>query len=156
MLCVTVLVGCQGPRPLERTETEAIAFGPTSVRLHPVFTRTADFDDDGQIDGIEAVVELLDHFSDTTKGGGEFILELYAYEPTGNDRGRQLSEPWHISVADADAQVEYWSRTTRSYRLPLSYDGKLVPGERYVLSVIYRSPRGEALTNELVFRARGA
>ena len=53
---------------------DAALFGPSAMRIHPIFTRLSDWTGDGVPDGIEALIELQDQFGDPTKASGTIIF----------------------------------------------------------------------------------
>lgn len=118
-------------RPQPRDEA---AFGPTAMRLHPVFTRVKDWSGDDRPDGIEAMVEFQDAFGDPTKASGRVIFELFEFKPNQPDpRGPRVANPWVGSLATLGDQRDRWNRASRTYTFPLSLP-KLDAGRTYVLT----------------------
>lgn len=138
-LCLTLFIcgqstGCANPL----TDRRPAIFGPAAVRINPTFTRLQSFDNDGEIDGIEADLELRDEFGDATKGGGEIFFELFAYDPQGPDvRGEPIGEPIRFDLSSVGAQRRHWQNVIRSYRFQLRYDD-LNPGAAYVLTATWQ------------------
>lgn len=118
-------------RPQPRDEA---AFGPTSMRLHPVFTRLKDWNGDDVPDGIEAMVEFQDAFGDPTKASGRIIFELFEFRAAQPDpRGPRLANPWVGSLATLSEQRDRWNRASRTYTFPLAWP-KIEPGRSYVVT----------------------
>lgn len=137
---VLLLIGCQETiqtadtitaRPQPRDEA---AFGPTSMRLHPVFTRLKDWNGDDVPDGIEAMVEFQDAFGDPTKASGRIIFELFEFRAAQPDpRGPRVANPWVGSLSTLVEQRDRWNRASRTYTFPLAWP-KIEPGRTYVLT----------------------
>jgi hypothetical protein len=105
-------------------------FGPTSMRIHPTFTRIKDWTGDGKPDGIEAVVELQDEFGEPTRATGNVMFEIYSYRPTYPDeRGRRLPEVWVWPLLRREEQAAHWSRALRAYSFKIPFD----PGRNTVV-----------------------
>jgi hypothetical protein len=115
------LAGCQsGDRPYPRDDVDAALFGPAAMRIHPIFTRLADWTGDGVPDGIEALIELQDQFGDPTKASGTIIFELYSYRKYSPDiRGDRLAV-WTGSLQTLQDQKDHWNRTSRTYSFQLA------------------------------------
>ena len=120
-LLVLAACGCDsGLYP--RSPADQEMFGPQSVRIHPTFTRTKDWNGDGKVDGIEAVLELQDEFGEPTRGTGRAMFEAYQYRPYSPDpRGKRYQQVWDWPLTTKQQQVEHWSRALRAYtfRIPL-------------------------------------
>src|SRR3982751_3083148 len=92
------------------------------MRVHPIFTRTRDWNNDGVADGIDAEIEFLDRFGDPTKADGRIVFELFNYRRDSMDpRGDRVVSPWIASVDSADEQQARWNRTSRTYSFKLAY-----------------------------------
>lgn len=132
--------GCQEPiqgtdpitaRPQPRDEA---AFGPTAMRLHPVFTRLKDWNGDDVPDGVEAMVEFQDAFGDPTKASGRIIFELYEFRAAQPDpRGPRVANPWVGSLATLADQRDRWNRASRTYTFPLAL-ARIDAGRTYVVT----------------------
>lgn len=120
---LVVAGGCTtGPSRYARTPTEAQLFAPVSMRIHPIFTQVKDWTGDGIADGVEALLEFQDQFTDPTKAAGDVVFELYAYRPYSPDaRGERLLNPWLGSLRTLRDQEARWNRTSRTYSFELEY-----------------------------------
>ena len=146
---VLFVAGCShGPLP-ERSARDATMFGPTRMRIHPIFTQVKDWTGDGKPDGIEAVVELQDEFGEPTRATGSVMFELYQYRPTYPDvRGRRVPEVWVWPLQRSNEQAAHWSRALRAYTFKIPFD----PGRvTIVLEATFDlgADRGR-LTNQIV------
>ena len=124
-LCVALVLvaaaGCAKSALPERSSRDATMFGPSRMRIHPIFTAVKDWTGDGKSDGIEALIEFQDRFDDPTKASGSAIFELFEYRPYNPDpRGNRVSSPWTGSLLTEAEQRARWNRTlsTYSFRLP--------------------------------------
>ena len=125
-LCAAVLVvasagGCANPTLPERSPRDATMFGPSRMRIHPIFTQAKDWTGDGEPDGIEALIEFQDRFDDPTKASGSAVFELFEYRQHNPDpRGNRVTNPWTGSLVTEAEQRARWNRTlsTYSFRLP--------------------------------------
>ena len=125
MIVTITLCGCSGLQPFPRSETDAQLFGPVSMRLHPIFTQVKDWTGDGVVDGIEALLEFQDQFTDPTKAAGDVVFELYAYRPySPESRGERVLNPWLGSLRTLRDQEARWNRTSRTYAFPGSPSNK--------------------------------
>jgi hypothetical protein len=134
LLVALVLAGCQsGDAPYPRDDVDAALFGPSAMRIHPIFTRLSDWTGDGTPDGIEALIELQDQFGDPTKASGSIIFELYTYRPYSPDvRGDRLAV-WTGSLQTLQDQKDHWNRTSRTYSFQLAKP-YISPTTDYVLT----------------------
>ena len=125
-LCVLTLLaaaaGCANQILPERTPRDGTMFGPTRMRIHPIFTQVKDWTGDGAIDGIEALLEFQDQFTDPTKAAGDVVFELYTYRPySPESRGERVLNPWLGSLRTLADQEARWNRTSRTYSFELEY-----------------------------------
>jgi hypothetical protein len=143
-----ISVGCAGNRA---DPTRAVSMlAPTKASFQDTFTRAADWTGDGRTDGIEATVELVDAFGDTTKSAGRFVFELYAFDPqTPGFRGRRLINPWIADVNTPSLQRLRWNATTRAYTFRLESTA-VREDARYVLTVTFEPVNGRRLFDETV------
>lgn len=143
-------LGCSSSLPLTPpAPADASFFVPASMHASPVFTKTADFDGDGQFDGIEAVVEIQDRFGDPTKAAGRFLFQIYALKPYNPDsRGERIAGPFEGRVDTAQDQRNRWSKVNRAYIFQLAFPGALVSSD-YVLETMFETPDGRRLTDRL-------
>jgi hypothetical protein len=142
LLLAAMLGGCNSQHGQPRTSLEETMFGPAAMRIHPIFTRFKDWSGDGNIDGIEALVEFQDEFGDPTKATGKVIFELFEYRPDEPDtKGDRLLNPWIGSLSDEAEQRERWNRTSRSYSFQLACNG-VSTSRTYVLAATFELPSG--------------
>lgn len=123
MLLASLLFGgCTNAPKYTRTPSEAQLFAPVSMRIHPIFTQVKDWTGDGHPDGIEALLEFQDRFTDPTKAAGDVVFELYTYRPYSPDsRGERVVNPWLGSLRTLANQQARWNRTSRTYAFELEY-----------------------------------
>lgn len=157
LACLWVLAGLTGCAPgvsesVTRTPVDQTLFGPSAMRLHPVFTQVADWTGDGQLDGIEAVLEMQDQFGDPTKAAGRVIFELYEYKPYSPDpRGRRLVAPWEGRLDSIEDQRARWNRVNRAYIFQLACD-VVRPGTAYVLTATFELSSGGRFFDRLILQ----
>ncbi len=148
VLLVGLLTGCPPPEP--RPTPPPLL--PRRVRLHP-FTRTWPGDEGPGAGGIEARVEAIDHFGDTTKAFGTFRFEMFAYRPhQAEPAGRRL-EVWSVDLMDADANLIHWDRLSRTYKFRLMWSRPFPADRQFVLRVTFLPPAGPRLFDEQTFVA---
>ena len=122
VVLLALLAGCTAAPKHARTPTEAQMFAPVSMRIHPIFTQVKDWTGDGVVDGIEALLEFQDQFTDPTKAAGDVVFELYAYRPySPESRGERVLNPWLGSLRTLRDQEARWNRTSRTYSFELEY-----------------------------------
>ena len=133
-----LFAGCAASGPLpEHTPRDGSLFGPTRMRVHPIFTQVKDWTGDGQPDGVEALLEFNDRFDDPTKASGSAVFELFEYRPYNPDpRGERVTSPWIGSLVTVDEQRARWNSTLTSYSFRLPFDG-VRAGRNYVLSAAF-------------------
>lgn len=137
LLPLLLAAGCAKHQLPERTPRDATMFGPSRMRIHPIFTQVKDWTGDGQPDGIEALIEFQDRFDDPTKASGSAVFELFDYRPYNPDpRGSRVTNPWTGSLLTEDEQRARWNRTlsTYSFRLPFNTVGD---HRAYVLALAF-------------------
>jgi hypothetical protein len=123
VIALVAAAGCNAPplrasKPLDAQQL----FAPVSMRIHPIFTQPKDWTSDGVIDGVEALLEFQDQFTDPTKAAGDVVFELYAYRPISPDgRGERVVNPWLGSLRTLADQEARWNRTSRTYAFDLAY-----------------------------------
>jgi len=124
---------------------------PAGVEIQHYLTKPFDFDNDGNADGIEAILEAHDSFGDPVKCVGTFNFELHTMRMASGDKvGRRIGF-WSVKINSDRTLVEYWNRLTRSYRFPLQLsDGPLEPG-RYIFSSRLITPTGDKLYDSYEF-----
>lgn len=129
-------------------------FGPTAMRIHPIFTQVKDWNGDGKPDGIEVLIEFQDQFDDPTKATGRVIFELFEYRKDSPDpRGKRLANPWIGSLVTLADQRERWNRTSRTYSFQLTFD-QIRPDQDYVLSAIFELSGGGRFFDRIVIQAQ--
>jgi hypothetical protein len=151
-------VGCAARSDTTRSSRDEAAFGPSAMRLHPVFTRFKVFDDraapDADPDGIEAMLEFQDSFGDPTKATGRAIFELYEFVPNQPDpRGRRVLNPWVGSLMTNEEQLDRWNRASRTYTFPLRAS-RLDAGQTYVLAAQFDTPEGQRFFDQIILEGR--
>jgi hypothetical protein len=135
-------IAADEPRNVRPQPRDEAAFGPTTMRLHPVFTRLKDWTGDEAPDGVEAMVEFQDAFGDPTKAAGRIIFELYEFRAAQPDpRGPRVANPWVGSLATLADQRDRWNRASRTYTFPLSLSD-VQPGRSYVLTAQFDDSTG--------------
>jgi hypothetical protein len=128
---------------------------PKTVKIHE-FTTTRTFDELGGIPGIDARVEALDAFGDTTKAFGDFRFELFKFKPNAPDpKGLRLGV-WEEKLLDPKVNRTHWDEINRAYQFKLKCDKDcgLGVGDKYVLVVTFSSPFSNRLfSNPKIFVA---
>jgi len=120
------------------------------------FTRPASFDKDPVPDGLEVVLQPLDHEGEPTKIAGHLLFELYDYRPASAERKGQLLQSWEMELASRKDQAAYWNRATRMYEFPLAVDLKRLSQQpKYVLVARYANPWDEYLEDQLILDLAG-
>lgn len=139
------LTASLGGDPTSRTAVIAASswyeqFRPVKVSIS-YFTEMADFDGDGQYDGVDVRLSLEDQFGDAVKALGDFRVELFSHLPREtNPRGQQLAN-WFVSVRTAEDLQLYWDSTDRAFHFPLSMKNAVDAG-RVIVQVTYYLPDG--------------
>ncbi|MEA2733961.1 MAG: hypothetical protein QOE14_412 [Humisphaera sp.] len=140
LLLITLLLhggGCTATSKYARTPSEAQLFAPVSMRIHPIFTQVKDWTGDGVVDGIEALLEFQDQFTDPTKAAGGVVFELFAYRPYSPEaRGERVLNPWVGSLRTVADQEARWNRTSRTYSFELEYP-EIREDRDYVLAATF-------------------
>ncbi len=152
LLGMVILGGCTQPAIDEPPPAESSLFGPTAMRIHPIFTQIKDFTGDGSDDGIEVLLEFQDQFGDPTKASGTVMFELYDYRQGNAEmRGQRLSNPWMGSINTVNEQKVRWNRTSRTYTFQLSYPS-ISRFKSYVLTATFRSNAGGRFSDKIVLK----
>src|ERR1041385_3368451 len=120
---ICLLAGCELTRsPYPRSDIDAALFGPSAMRIHPIFTQVKDWTGDDHPDGIEALIELQDQFGDPTKASGRVIFELFEYKQFDPERRGERLAVWNDAFLETlDEQRQRWNRTSRTYGFQLAY-----------------------------------
>jgi hypothetical protein len=151
-----LLGGCSQPNLEEPSPNEDSLFGPTAMRIHPIFTQVKDWTGDGRPDGIETLLEFTDQFGDPTKAAGTVMFELYAYRQAEPDpRGKRLANPWFGSIASRREQEARWNPTSRTYTFQIAYP-QIDRGTTYVLTAEFRSVDGRRFFDRVVLEGQEA
>jgi len=149
-LILVLSVGCQRKELASRTTQDQTLFGATAMRVHPIFSSIKDWTNDGQPDGIEALVEFQDRFADPTKAAGKVVFELFDYRTGHPDpRGGRVSEPWVGRIVSLDEQQARWNRTSRTYSFQLS-NPRLDPSRDYVLTLMFELSGGGRFFDRII------
>jgi hypothetical protein len=154
MVLVALTAGCRQDvsLPEQTSEGETELFDPAVMRIHPVFTQIKDFGTDGKPDGVEALLEFQDQFSDPTKASGVVLFELFEYRRAQPDpRGRRLAL-WSTTVTSLQEQRQRWNRTSRTYTFQLDCQD-LRPDSNYVLTATFQSSTGIRFFDRTILRA---
>ena len=150
-LLLLCLVGCAS-KPIERDSAEVTMFGPTRMRLHPIFTQVKDWNSSGHPDGVEAEVEFQDQFDDPTKAAGRVMFELFSYRQGYPDsRGERLVNPWVGSLLTLQQQQEHWNRTSRTYSFQLAMPG-ISTKRTYVLTAMFEHNDGRRFFSRVILK----
>jgi hypothetical protein len=154
LLLTIASTGCQsGDAPYPRDDVDAALFGPSAMRVHPIFTRLSDWTGDGTPDGIEALIELQDQFGDPTKASGTIIFELYTYRKYSPDvRGDRLAV-WTGSLQTLQDQKDHWNRTSRTYSFQLAKP-YISPTSDYVLTAQFDLAGGGRFFGRTILEAQ--
>jgi hypothetical protein len=154
LLVVALSNGCgHDQTPIARDSTDAALFGPSSMRLHPIFTQLKNWTGNPNPDGIEALVELQDQFGDPTKASGKIIFELYQFKKFDPQRkGTRLCNPWVGDLSTLAAQRDRWNRTSRTYGFQLA--GPVSLSQSYVLTAEFQMSNGGRLYDQLVIQSQ--
>ena len=107
-------------------------FWPVRMRLHPLTMLSVDPDSDQPI--IEARVELLDQFGDTTKCIAQFRFELHDHKP------QSMNEPavreWNADLRDLDTNRLHYDQVTQTYLFRLGLDEGAIAGEPHLRAFV--------------------
>ena len=103
-------------------------FWPVRMRLHPLTMLSVDPDSDQQI--IEARVELLDQFGDTTKCMAQFRFELHDHKP--QSAADQPLREWNTDLRDLETNRLHYDQVTQTYLFRLGLDEGAIAGEPHL------------------------
>jgi hypothetical protein len=147
-LIATALAGCSSePKPTTRTPANPHIFDATSMRIHPVFTKVADFDGDNLPDGVEAVLQFQDQFGDPTKAVGRVTFELFVYRPYNPDpRGPRVCPPFEGRLDSMQDQRARWNNATGAYIFQLQVPGVKITTD-YTLTATFEPLTGGRFTD---------
>jgi hypothetical protein len=148
-----IVAGCAQPRP-DMAEGAAALFAPTAMRIHPIFTQVRDWTGDGNVDGVEVLLEFQDRFGDPTKAAGTVLFELFEYRPANPDpRGARLANPFVGSIVSVEEQRLRWNRTSRTYTFQLALPA-ISPRRDYVLTAAFRAADGGRFFDRVVLKGQ--
>lgn len=150
LLILPVFIGCAS-KPIERDNAEVVMFGPTRMRLHPIFTQVKDWTGDNKPDGIEAELEFQDQFGDPTKAAGKVMFELFSYTAGPDPRGDRIVNPWVGSLLTLQQQYEHWNRTSRTYGFQLAMPG-ITTKKSYVLTAMFEHSDGRRFFSRVILK----
>jgi hypothetical protein len=151
LLLLPLLTACSS-KPLDRDNAEVVMFGPTRMRLHPIFTQVKDWTGDNHPDGVEAELEFQDQFGDPTKAAGKVMFELFSYRRGYPDsRGERLVNPWVGSLLSLQQQYEHWNRTSRTYSFQLAMPG-ISTRKSYVLTAMFEHSDGRRFFSRVILK----
>lgn len=120
------------------------------MRIHPVFTQIRDWNGDRRADGIEVMIEFQDVFGDPAKAAGEFVFEVFDFQPGHPDpRGPRVAGPFLASTAAPASQYAHWSRTSRAYAFQLAFEN-VSPNRPYVLGAIFERTGRDRFMDRLI------
>ena len=147
-----LLFACSSaPAPEARISTDAVLFGPATMRLHPIFTTVKNWTGNANPDGVEALVELEDQFGDPTKASGTILFGLYQFKKFDPNRRGPLLVEWVGDLTTLQAQRDRWNRTSRTYGFQLACGG-LTLDQNYLLTAEFQLSNGSRLFNQLVLQ----
>lgn len=150
LLCV---IGCSQPNLEEPASPESSLFGPSSMRIHRIFSGPKDWTGDNNPDGIEVVIEFKDQFGDATKAAGEFTFELYDYRVGDPEpRGFRVVNPWKASIATERDQRNRFNRVSHTYSFRLAYPA-IKATQSYVLTAQFDPITGERYFDRIILPA---
>jgi hypothetical protein len=150
-LCLGLLCACSSNPPQPRNASDAVLFGPATMRLHPIFTSVKNWSGGPAPDGIEALLELQDQFGDPTKASGTVIFALYQFKKFDPQRKGALLVEWVGDLTTLQAQRDRWNRTSRTYGFQLACGG-LTLDQNYLLTAEFQLTSGGRLFNQLVIQ----
>lgn len=154
IMLIVATAGCQSDAPFSRSDADSQLFGPVSMRLHPIFSQVKDWSGDGRPDGVEALVELQDQFSDPTKASGRVVFELFDYQPYNPERrGERIVNPWIGYLETLDEQRDRWNRTSRTYSFQLE-NKDIQPSKTYVLTAEFQLSGGGRFFDQIILEGR--
>jgi hypothetical protein len=122
-------------------------FRPHRMRIHPL----SQFVNDRQSGDLllEARVEFLDQYDDTTKGVGQLLFDLLAAD-SGRDQSSPI-ETWTENLGDMSVNHDHYDDLTRTYLFRLQLDTEDLP-EQTELRAYFRSADGRRM--QAAFRLR--
>ena len=154
---LAIFLGCNTFRNAIAPPSDQPAnFAPVAMRIHPIFTRIADFNGDNYPDGIDALIEFQDQFGDPTKAAGKIMFELYGYHRGYADpRGDRIVNPWVGSLVTLQQQQTHWNRTSRTYGFQL-YFPNISANRSYVLTAMFEHTGGRRYFSRVILESQAA
>jgi hypothetical protein len=147
------IAGCAS-KPIERDNAEVVMFGPTRMRIHPIFTQVKNWTNGTRPDGIEAELEFQDQFGDPTKAAGKVMFELFAFRRGFPDpRGERIVNPWVGSLLSLEQQREHWNRTSRTYGFQLALPSVSIR-RNYVLTATFEHSDGRRFFSRVILKGQ--
>lgn len=124
----------------------AMVFAPERLRVHPL-TRIVRQEESGRT-VVEAHIELLDHWGDSTKWLGVLAMELYRPGAGGAAGGQEQVNVWNLDLTDPEANAQAYDRVTRTYRATLTGVSSEPNRTRgWSLRVTFNTPQGRQLSD---------
>ncbi len=152
LISLLLISGCGPDADFSPDPVVSTLFGPTAMRIHPIFTQVKDWTGDGKPDGIEALIEFQDQFDDPTKASGRAIFELFEYRRDYPDpRGPRVANPWIGSLVTLADQRERWNRTSRTYSFQLAMPD-IATTRSYVLSATFEQTGGGRFFDRVILQ----
>ena len=157
-----VLAGCDWARWSGRGTSDTIervnipapinALLPQKIEVHP-FTRIGLLSEKDNIRGIDLCIRAVDSYGDATKAFGKFRFELYQFKPSSPDPKGALLAVWNENIETLNENRRYWDNISRTYRFKLAWDKQTLPGEKFVIVVIFQSKYSDRLFAQRVISA---
>jgi hypothetical protein len=119
LVLLLVLGSCTSS--IRRDQVDSAMFAPVALRVHPIFTEPKDWTGDGKVDGVEALIQLIDQFDDPTKARGQIVFELFARRRYSPDSRGQALETWTMPLYTLAEQNEHWRRIGGAYAFQLPF-----------------------------------
>ena len=150
LLMGAFLAGCYSSGGTASVANSPAAMLPEQIRIHP-FTGVRTIDKQNSVSAIDARIEVLDHFGDSTKAFGTFRFELFAYRAHESDpRGQRLAV-WSENIENPNTNFSRWDSISRTYKFRLVSDKPILPSQRFVLVSVFSNPYGPRLFDQRVF-----
>ena len=118
---------------------------PRSLKIH-ANTKMGDINN-GKF-GIDAFIQTLDPWGDTTKAYGNFRIELYTFQEFHHERKGAPVEMWDIRLGKPKNNQKYWDHHSKSYHFSLGMVNKVSAGRRMILKIYYNDEYTKRLTVE--------
>lgn len=145
------LLGCQERTVVEASDPQLSAFIelmiPQKIELQHYLTKPISINGEGNADGLEIVLAVMDSFGDPAKTVGTFHFELYTMRMASADKLDKRVAFWQVQINSDQTLIDYWDRLSRYYCFRVTLPDKLKPG-KYVLIARLISPTGDKLTDE--------